>query len=202
MISSNVLKILHQDILLFNKLQGKSYLIAFASGKNSELMYETIDIHESNFWHLLGCKLDEDNAENKHLTYIKCLNQENISEKVSLIKGYGISEITEKHNAFNLVFDFIKNAKQIKVGYTNGFQEKYINMGIGNMSGIIGYGVKNKNESGNKIPKTAQGKSLTKISKNQYKIIYILSKNISSIKYETLEYEIKCGIYKSIKINQ
>lgn len=104
MITSGIMKILHESIQIYDKLCGKSYLIVF--GSKSNYKFVEVIIKQSSFWHLLGCNLEADSNEGKNDTYIKCKNREDISEKVSSIHSF--SEIREKSSAMQNVFDFIE----------------------------------------------------------------------------------------------
>ncbi|MDE6749381.1 MAG: hypothetical protein K2K21_10055 [Lachnospiraceae bacterium] len=195
MITPGIMKILHESIQIYDKLCGKSYLIAFGS-KNNYKFAEVI-IKQSSFWHLLGCNLEDDSNDGKNDTYMKCKNREDISEKVSSIHSF--SEIKEKSTAMQNVFDFIEKANQIKIGYAIGCPEEYIfKIGTGNNLGIIGYDYPNKGKPNLLFPKSAQLKALSKISKDTYKVIMILSKDISQRDYNNIEYEIKKDVYLEI----
>lgn len=195
MITPGIMKILHESIQIYDKLCGKSYLIAFGS-KNNYKFAEVI-IKQSSFWHLLGCNLEDDSNDGKNDTYVKCKDREDISEKVSSIHSF--SEIKEKSTAMQNVFDFIEKANQIKIGYAIGCPEEYIfKIGTGNNLGIIGYDYPNKGKPNLLFPKSAQLKSLSKISRDTYKVIMILSKDISQRDYNNIEYEIKKDVYLEI----
>lgn len=195
MITPGIMEILHESIQIYDKLCGKSYLIAFGSKNDYEFV--EIIIKQSSFWHLLGCNLEADSNEGKNDTYMKCKNREDISEKVSSIHSF--SEIKEKSSAMENVFDFIEKASQIKIGYAVGCPEEYIfKIGAGNNLGIIGYDYPNKGKSNLLFPKSAQLKPISKISKNTYKVLMILSKDISQKDYNNIEYEIKKDVYLEI----
>lgn len=195
MITQGIMEILHESIQIYDKLCGKNYIIAFGS-KNDYKFVEVI-IKQSSFWHLLGCNLEADSNTGKNDTYIKCKNRENISEKVSSIHSF--SEIKEKSLAMQNVFDFIEKANQIKIGYAIGCPEEYIfKIGVGNNIGIIGYDYPNKGNSNFLLPKSAQLKPISKISKDTYKVLMILSKDISHRDYNNIEYEIKKDVYLEI----
>ena len=40
---------------IYDKMVGKTYLLAYSSSKNQPLKVVEIAISEENFWHLLGC---------------------------------------------------------------------------------------------------------------------------------------------------
>lgn len=112
---------------------------------------------------------------------------------------HSFSEIKEKSLAMQNVFNFIEKANQIKIGYVIGCPEEYIfKIGTGNNLGIIGYDYPKKGKSNLLFPKSAQLKSISKISKNTYKVLMILSKDIFQKNYNNIEYEIKKDIYIDI----
>lgn len=173
----------------------KKYLIAF--GSKNDYKFVQIIIKQSSFWHLLGCVLEADNNEGKNDTYNKCKNKINVAEKISSVHSF--SEIKEKYEAMQNVFDFVTNAKQVKVGYAVGCPEEYLfKIGTGNNNGIVGYDYPNQGNSNLLFPKSAQLKSISKISKTTYKILVILSKNIDEKDYHNIEYEIKENIHLEI----
>lgn len=195
MITSGIMQMLHESIQIYDKLCGKSYLIAF--GAKNDYKFVEVIIKQSSFWHLLGCNLEADSNEGKNNTYMKCKDREDISEKVSSIHSF--SEIQEKSSAMQNVFDFIEKANQIKIGYAIACPEEYIfKIGAGNNLGIIGYDYPNKGKSNLLFPKSAQLKPISRISKDTYKVFMILSKDISQRDYNNIEYEIKEDVYLEI----
>lgn len=197
MITSGIMKILHESIQIYDKLCGKCYLIVF--GSKTDYKFIQVKIKQSSFWHLLGCSLDSDSNNGKSETYLKCKAKEDVSNKISSIHSF--SEINQKYLAMQNVFDFIEKAKQIKVGYAINCPEEYIfKIGAGDSSGIIGYDYPNTGHSDILFPKSAQLKPISKISNNTtYRIFLILSKDIGEKYYNNIEYEIKKGIYSQIK---
>lgn len=195
MITSGIMEILHEAIQIYDKLCGKNYLIVF--GSKSNYKFVEVIIKQSSFWHLLGCNLEADSNEGKNDTYMKCKERKDISEKVSSIHSF--CEIKEKSSAMQNVFDFTQKASQIKIGYAAGCPEEYIfKMGVGNQLGIIGYDYPNRGNSNYLFPKSAQLKAISKISKDTYKVLMILSKDISHRDYNNIEYEIKKDVHLEI----
>lgn len=191
MITQKIMNILHDAIQIFDKRCGMRYLIIF--GTKSHYQFVQIQIKQSHFWHLLGCKLIADTNEEKRNTYLNCKNKIDVSGKIFSIHGY--SEIQEKFQAIQNVFDFISNAHQTKIGYAVDCPEQYIfQIGTGNERGIIGYDYPSVSSKSFLIPKSAQLKSLSKVSKTAFRIFVILSKEQHQKAYENIEYEIKKGI--------
>lgn len=198
MITNGILELLHNAIYEYDKKCGKSYLVAFSSGRKNEMNVIQLHFTQSYFWHLLGCKLVEDSVQGKKAAYYKCLKREDISDKVNTIHSF--SEIQDKYNAFMQVFDFVKNAKNMKIGFTENCPEQFIfRTGIGSLSGMIGYDYPEKGKHGYLIPKSAQRKSLSKVSRNLNKILFILSKKNENTFYFNMEYEIKNGVFEALK---
>lgn len=142
---------------------------------------------------MLGCELDIDTNQGKQNTYLRCKNKEDISDKVSSIHSF--SEITEKYSAMKNVFDFIAKAKEIKICYAVNCPEEYLfKIGTGNQTGVIGYDYPNNNPLNLLFPKSAQLKSISKISRSSDRVLMILSKNINEKYYDRIEFEIKKNI--------
>ena len=196
MITSGIMKILHESIQIYDKLCGKNYLIVFGAKNRYEFIQLTI--RQSSFWHLLGCSLDEDTNDGKRHTYLRCKNKEDVSDKISSVHSF--SEITEKHTAMKNVFDFIAKATEIKVCYVVGCPEEYLfKIGTGNDIGIIGYDYPNDGSSSLLFPKSAQLKPISKLSKNPDRVLMILSKSINKKHYHKIEYEVKKGIHSELR---
>lgn len=192
MISQKLLIYLKECIHLYDEKCGKDYVIVFAKGKKDIPQYCQITFHYFNFWHLLGCKLiGKDHAK----IFSRCKNGEDISGELSLVHSY--SEAYTKCEIFSKVFDFVSNAKYIKIGYVADCPEKiYLSMALGNETGIIGYDY----IKGNRqflIPKTVQKKKISSVSVETSKILFILSKAQSQKTYTKVEYEIKKGVIKN-----
>lgn len=195
MITLGIMKILHDAIQIYDRLCGKNYLIVFGSKKKYKFIQLTI--RQSSFWHLLGCCLEEDTKEEKHNTYSKCKNKEDISNKVSSIHNF--SEIEAKYLAMKNVFDFVSKANEIKICYTKNCPEEYLfKVGTGNNVGVIGYDYPNDKSSNLLFPKSAQLKSISKIARDSERVLMILSKRINEKHYNNIEYEIKKNIYSEL----
>lgn len=196
MITSGIMEILHDSIQIYDKLCGKNYLIVFGAKNNYKFIQ--ITIRQSSFWHLLGYCLDEDTNGGKHSTYLRCKNKEDVSDKVSSVHNF--SEIEEKYLAMKNVFDFISKAKEIKICYAKNCPEEYLfRIGAGNNTGIVGYDYPNDNSSNLLFPKSAQLKSISKISRNPDRVLMILSRKISEKHYNKIEYEISKNVYFELK---
>lgn len=191
MISEKLLGQIKGCIQLYDQKCGNDYVIVFGKGKKDSVKYCHITFNHCNFWHLLGCKLND----KCHMeVYSQCKSGVDISKKLSLVHSY--SEAFTKCEIFSRVFDFVSNAKYIKIGYAAGHpEEHYLTMALGNETGIIGYDY----VKGNKkfmIPKTVQGKKISSVSSELDKILFILSKNQNEKAYTKIEYEIKSGVAK------
>lgn len=91
------------------------------------------------------------------------------------------------------VFDFIANAKSIRLCHTDGTPEAAMfRVGTGLINGVIGY----SDESKGMIPKTAQNKSIFKIKKDANdKIFLVISKPYGFEKYDRVDYAISRKIF-------
>lgn len=192
MISEQILAILQKDIQIYDKINNKDYLIAFSIGKNREMKYCQVTFTYNNFWHLLGCSINKRNTTPLD-AYIKCKNQEDISDDVNYVHSFNDS--IRKHAVFEKIFDFVSNAKLIKIGYISDCPEQYaLTMSMGNNIGIVGYDYPKNKRSDFMIPKSVQNKKISQVTKTVNKILFILSKNIGETSYKCIEYEIKKDI--------
>lgn len=191
MISKKSMNELHRAIKKYDKSVNKTYLLAY---KKDESTFEFIEIkiEECNFWHLLGCKLPTSKTnrydEYHHIYYEKCLNGEDISQDLSYAEGHKEKDVVEKRQTIESVFDFVSNAKGLKLSKSGEYN---FQLAIGSVIGIIGY---NNNHSVY-YPKTAQNKDINKIITRTYstrklnRITIILSKNNNSLEYNHIEFE-------------
>lgn len=190
MISEKLLAYLHNDIQLYDEKAGKDYLIAFGKGKNDELKCCQVTFYHYNFWHLIGCEVV---SEDHLATYADCKDRKDISEEISLVHSYAEAEV--KHSAFVKVFDFVANAKLIKMGYVGDCPEQfYLTMSLGNDNGFVGYDYPRDGNKKFLIPKSVQDKKVSMVSKGLNKILFIASKRQNQNAYNNVEYEIKKGI--------
>lgn len=194
MISETLFVRLKDCIQLYDKKCGKDYVIVFSRGKNDTLKYCQVTFNVYNFWHLVGCKLEDGNHVE---VYNQCKNSENVTdilEKISLV--HSSSEAYTKCEIFEKLFDFVSKAKFIKIGYVNKCPEEvYLTMALGNEIGIIGYDYPKINKNF-MIPKTVQEKKISSMSSSLNKILFILSKEQNQKEYTHIEYEIKEGVVK------
>lgn len=192
MISENLLSILHSDIQIYDKKNGKDYLITFNKGKKDSLKYCQLTFYHYNFWHLLGCKTKNENSLD---IYKSCRNKQDISKNIALVHSY--TEAETKHSIFEKIFDFVANAKFIKLGYIGNCPEKfYLTMSIGNEVGFVGYDYTKNDKKKFLIPKSVQDKKLSIVTNEMNKILFILSKEQTQKAYINIEYEIKNGVVK------
>ena len=161
MISKDNYELVKRAIKTHSKLKDRMYLILYkVSAKEKSKMMET-PILEENFWHLVGCKIDDSlrfTSEQKHRLYLDCLAGTDISNL--LIYTRQPQDVSKKVHVINNLFDFISNAKYIRLCHTDGTPEAAMfRVGAGSNNGVIGYSEEEKGM----IPKTAQQKSIFKI---------------------------------------
>ena len=168
MISEQILAILQRHIQTYDEKCSNDYLIVFTTGKR----------HNPAF-----------------LTYKNCKNYQDVSKDINLL--YGLSTFYRKERTFEQVFDFVKKAKSVRLGYTTIGPEQYqLTMAIGNSIGIIGYDFPKSNARRFMIPKTCQEKSLRMVTNESKKILFILSKESGHKIYDRIEYEITKDLSK------
>ena len=192
MISEQILAILQRHIQTYDEKCSNDYLIVFTTGKRHNPDFCEITFNFYNYWHLLGC---ETASEDAFLTYKNCKNYQDLSKDINLL--YGLSTFYRKERTFEQVFDFVKKAKSVRLGYTTIGPEQYqLTMAIGNSIGIIGYDFPKSNARRFMIPKTCQEKSLRMVTNESKKILFILSKESGHKIYDRIEYEITKDLSK------
>lgn len=197
MISKENYELVKKAIKIHSKLKDRTYLILYkASAKQVSKVMET-PIREENFWHLVGCKIDETlelTPEQKHQLYIDCLEEKDVAD--SLVYTRQAQDVSKKANVVIGMFDFIDNAKSIRLCHTDGTPEAAMfKVGAGSNNGVIGYSVEDKGM----IPKTAQQKSIFKIKSDANdKIFLVISKKYGNAKYDRLDYAVSKKIFPSV----
>lgn len=197
MISKDNYELVKKAIKIHSNLKDRTYLILYiVNAKQKSKVMET-PILEENFWHLVGCKIDNSldlTPNQRHQLYLDCLAEEDISE--SLIYTRQSQDVSKKSNVIISMFDFITNAKSIRLCHTNGTPEAAMfNIGAGSTNGVIGYSAEDKGM----IPKTAQQKSVFKIKADANdKIFLIISKPYGNAKYDRIDYAISPKIFPGI----
>lgn len=197
MISKDSYKLVKKAIKIHSNLKDRTYLILYKiNAKQKSKVMET-PILEENFWHLVGCKIDDSlklTPEQKHQLYLDCLAERDISE--SLIYTRQAQDVSKKANVVINMFDFIANAKTIRLCHTDGTPEAAMfRVGAGSNNGVIGYSKEDKGM----IPKTAQQKSIFKIKADANdKIFLIISKPYGNAKYDRLDYAVSHKIFPCI----
>lgn len=197
MISKDNYELVKKAIKIHSNLKDRTYLILYkTSAKHKSKVMET-PILEENFWHLVGCKIDDSlelTSEQKHQLYLDCLAEEDVSE--SLIYTRQTQDVSKKANVVINMFDFITNAKSIRLCHNDGTPEAAMfRVGSGSHNGVIGY----SDEDKGMIPKTAQQKSIFKIKADANdKIFLIISKPYCNVKYDRIDYAVSSKIFPSI----
>lgn len=197
MISKDKYELVKKAIKVHNRLKGRTYLILYkVNAKKTSKCMET-PILEENFWHLVGCKIDETlglTPEQKHQVYLDCAEGKDVSDY--LIYTRQAQDVSRKATVVINMFDFVANAKSIRLCHTDGSPEAAMfRVGAGSANGVIGY----SDERKGMIPKTAQQKSIYKIKADANdKIFLILSKKYGYEKYDRIEYAISPKIFPTI----
>lgn len=199
MISEEVQEWLYSAINIYDKLVNKDFLLICRVNSQHPLEYFEIRIKEENFWHLLGCKIKEGISIQNHELYVSCLNRKPIRECLEYVRNRDITSCKIKYGIFKRVFDFISNAKRIRVCSTENTPDYYtFVLAVGYDEGIIGYD--HKKSSLMHYPKTTQAKTIESFNaaKQAKKIVSILSKPISNSGYEEIVFEYKKNGTKDI----
>lgn len=197
MISKDNYELVKKAIKIHSNLKDRTYLILYkVNVKQKSKMMET-PILEENFWHLVGCKIDDSlelTPEQKHQLYLDCLATEDVSE--SLVYTRQSQDVSKKAHVIINMFDFVANAKSIRLCHTAGTPEAAMfKVGAGSNNGVIGY----SDEDKGMIPKTAQQKSIFKIKADANdKIFLIISKPYGNAKYDRIDYAVSPKIFPSI----
>lgn len=200
MITKESLELIHEAIKEYDKLVNKDYLIACNSSKNQPTEYIVLRINRHNFWHLLGCKVIKHAGKNKEVCkdiYAECFNQKDIAGYVEYT--HTAQDLKMKYTVFMNIFDFVKNARSVRICKTEDTPEYYqFKIAVGHYKGIIGYDYENKSLS-ILYPKTTQNKSIASFNSNaSKKILYILSKNIDETSYDNVEFTPSKSTFKKL----
>ena len=184
-------------IQVYNRLVNRTYLILYKVNSTQCSKAITVPILESNFWHLVGCKIDDSlnlTVEQKHQLYLDCVAGNDIS--ASLVYTRQPQDVSKKANVVINLFDFVTNAKSIRICHTHGTPEAAMfRVGAGSNNGVIGY----SDEKNGLVPKSAQTKSIFKIDpKANDKIFLIISKPYGYEKYDRIDYTMSPKILPSI----
>ena len=86
MISKEKYELVKKAIQVHNKLKGRTYLILYKTNAKQTSKFMETPILEENFWHLVGCKIDEQlnfSPQQKHQLYLDCVKGEDISESLN-----------------------------------------------------------------------------------------------------------------------
>ncbi len=127
---------------------------------------------------------------NNLLVYNNCKLCKDITQDIDIC--HDIKTIYEKERAFNQVFDFVENAKNIRIGYVQNTPEQFmLQMAVGNESGIIGYNYPKNKDTELLVPVSCQDKKISEVVSAQSKILFILSKKTEENEYTGLECEIR-----------
>lgn len=197
MISKDNYELVKKAIKIHSKLKDRTYLILFkVNAKQKSKVMET-PILEENFWHLVGCKINDSlglSPEQKHQLYLDCMDEKDISGL--LIYTRQAQDVSKKTNVVINMFDFIANAKSIRLCHTDGTPEAAMfRVGAGSNNGVVGY----SDEDKGMIPKTAQQKSIFKIKPDASdKIFLVISKPYGNAKYDRIDYAVSPKIFPGI----
>lgn len=197
MIAKDKYKLVEKAIQVHNRLKDRTYLILYKVNAKQKAKYMETPVLEENFWHLVGCKIDGSmglTPEQKHQVYCNCVDGINISNY--LVYTRQAQDVSKKANVVINMFDFVANAKSIRLCHTDGTPEAAMfRVGAGSVNGVIGY----SNEKKGMIPKTAQQKSIYKIRPDANdKIFLIISKRYGYEKYDKIDYMISPKIFPTI----
>ena len=197
MISKDNYELVKKAIKIHNNLKDRTYLILYKVNSKQKAKIMETSILEENFWHLVGCKIDDSlelTPEQKHQLYLDCLAEEDVSE--SLVYTRQPQDVSKKAHVIINMFDFVANAKSIRLCHTAGTPEAAMfKVGAGSNNGVIGY----SDEDKGMIPKTAQQKSIFKIKADANdKIFLIISKPYGNAKYDRIDYAVSPKIFPSI----
>lgn len=197
MVTKENYELVKQAIKVHCKLKDRTYLILYKANAKQKCKAMETPILEENFWHLVGCKIDDAfnlTPEQKHQLYLNCVEEQDVS--ASLVYTRQAQDVSKKANVVINMFDFIANAKSIRICNTDGTPEAVMfKVGAGSNNGIIGY----SDEDRGLIPKTAQQKSIFKIKADANdKIFLVISKPCGNAKYDRIDYAISPKIFPHI----
>lgn len=197
MVTRDNYELVKQAIKVHSNLKDRTYLILYKVNAKQKCKIMETPILEENFWHLVGCKIDDSlelTPEQKHQLYLDCVDEQDVS--ASLVYTRQAQDVAKKANVVINMFDFIANAKSIRLCHTDGAPEAAMfRVGAGSTNGVIGY----SDEDKGMIPKTAQQKSIFKIKADANdKIFLVISKPYGNAKYDRIDYAVSPKIFPGI----
>ena len=108
MISKGKYELVKKAIKIHNNLKDRIYLILYKSNAKQMSKIMETPILEQNFWHLVGCRIDETltlTPQQKHQMYIDCVDEKDISQ--SLVYTRQAQDVSKKSNVlFYFILDF------------------------------------------------------------------------------------------------
>lgn len=184
----------------YSNLLNHEYLI-IGKNKNSDYFWFQCRFEKKHFMHLLG-------ISSKRLTatefYDKCNEyNRNIGAGITILdcnpsRNHSRITINEKCSCCAEILN-IRNAKYMKVGLKNKISELVdFTYAYGNVATLGFQKFKNNNSS---FPITLIPKSIDNFSTQKYKIIFILEKQITNLKYKKLIMERKEGLFKDLLVD-
>lgn len=78
MISKEKYELVKKAIQIYDQLNGRTYLVLYKVSAKQVAKSMEVTILEENFWHLVGCKIDEKKrltVSQKHHLYLDCVIQ-------------------------------------------------------------------------------------------------------------------------------
>ena len=117
MISKDNYQLVKKAIKIHNNLKDRTYLILYKVNSKQKAKIMETPILEENFWHLVGCKIDDSKKltpEQKHQVYLKCLAEENDKIVLIISKLYGHTKYDRldyalSHKIFPSIIDELPN---------------------------------------------------------------------------------------------
>lgn len=179
----------------YAKLIGNSYLI-IGKNKKSNYFWFQCQFEEKHFMHLLG--IDSKTLSAKEF-YQKCDAYNNGNGDGITIsdctpsRNHSRTTINEKSSCCADMFQ-LQNAKYMNVGLKDKISQ-YVDFtyGYGNMA-TLGF----KKFGATSFPVTLIPKSIDEFVAKKYRIVFVLQKRISDLKFETVLTEVKRGLFLEV----
>ena len=111
MISQICLQSIYDAIKVYNKRQGRKYLIAYRANCKKPFEFCEIILKKENFWHLVGTSISQNNKDiDKDLLFEKCLSEDDISESLEYTRrSDDVERKTKVFIKYLIKFRMLKN---------------------------------------------------------------------------------------------
>lgn len=187
----------------YRKIAQTTLMFIYRDVKSGPYYASEVFYGEKNFMHLVGIKSETLSAVDFYKT---CLGKgDRELEKRDCTPSHDMTTLYNKISVSDTLFDF-KHCKCYKIGSKDLItRDNNFEIAIGNNAGVIGYdhrinlkGSKKIDVNSNCIPTTLLNRSINEFCSKPSKIIFVLQKKEDELKYTSIYFEIKKGLFKEL----